>query len=44
MNEVTAGFWIVVIFALRIGLPLMLVIILGNLYNARIDQQRKAVN
>lgn len=41
MNEAIAVFWIFVLFILRIGLPLMLVIIMGNLYNTSIERQRK---
>ena len=38
MNETTALLWMILIFALRLGLPIMVVLVGGNLLNAWIER------
>jgi hypothetical protein len=40
MNETTALFWMMLIIALRLGLPLFLVLVGGNLLNTWIERHQ----
>ena len=40
MSETTALLLLFVMFILRIGLPLAIVIVVGNMFNAMIDRQQ----
>ncbi len=42
MSETTALFLLLVMFVLRIGLPIVIVIVAGNLFNAFIDRQQES--
>lgn len=42
MSETMALFLLVVMFILRIGLPLAFIIVTGNLFNAFIDRQQES--
>lgn len=44
MNEITAFFWILVLFTLRIGLPITAVLLGGHLLNAFLDRHQEPVN
>lgn len=43
MNETTALFWMILIIALRLGLPLFVVLVFGKLLNAWTDQHQDSV-